>query len=92
MREQKMKKTNPSIQQKTEEVLVYLSKIIQGVLNEFFPNTGFALLVFKFNEKGHINYISNAERESMIKALKEIIEQLEENKDFPAGGSSGSVH
>jgi hypothetical protein len=78
-----MKKTNPNMQKKTEELLVYLGKVIQDVINEFFPKAGFALFLFKFHEEGHTNYISNAERESMIKALKEIVEGLEKDQDFP---------
>ena len=86
-----MKKTNPIIQQKTEELLVYLGKVIQDVINEFFPKAGFALFLFKFYEGGRTNYISNAERESMIKALKEIVEGLERDQDFPMG-PPGPLH
>ena len=78
-----MKKTNPNMQKKTEELLLYLGKVIQDVINEFFPKAGFALFLFKFHEDGRTNYISNAERESMIKALKEIVKGLEEDQDFP---------
>jgi hypothetical protein len=85
-----MKKTNPIIQKKTEELLLYLGKIIQDVVNEFFPRAGFAFFLFKFHEEGRTNYISNAERESMIKALKEIVEGLEKDQDFPV--NPGTLH
>jgi hypothetical protein len=85
-----MKKTNPNIQQKTEELLLYLGKVIQDVINEFFPTAGFAFFLFKFHEEGRTNYISNAERESMIKALKEIVKGLEKDQDFPV--NSRTLH
>lgn len=44
---------------------------------------GFALLVFPFNRPGIANYISNADRQTMIEALKEKIKVLESKSDFP---------
>lgn len=41
---------------------------------------GFCLFVFDFNERGMINYISNAERDSMIKALEEVLEKFKEER------------
>ncbi|MBX9587863.1 MAG: hypothetical protein K2X43_01070 [Hyphomonadaceae bacterium] len=39
---------------------------------------GFALLMFGFGpEKGRMNYISNAERETMIIALKELLARFQ---------------
>lgn len=46
------------------------------------PGLGFALLVFEFHTPGMSNYISNGQREGMIKALKETVERLEKGKDF----------
>lgn len=46
------------------------------------PGLGFALLVYEFNNPGIANYISNGQRQDMIKAMKETIERLESNKDF----------
>ena len=43
---------------------------------------GFALIVFPFLRPGISNYISTAERISMIQALKETIVRLESNSDF----------
>lgn len=43
---------------------------------------GFCLLVFPFNAPGIANYISNAQRETMIEALKEKIKVLEAKDDF----------
>lgn len=46
-------------------------------------DTGFAILVFPFHEPGIANYISNAERESMIIALRGKADALESRRDFP---------
>lgn len=43
---------------------------------------GFALFVFPFNSPGISNYISNATRETMIKALMEKLEIFIEGGDF----------
>jgi|GEM_PF-2509148 len=40
---------------------------------EALPGWGFALLVFPFGKEGRMNYISNAERSDMVKAMKEFI-------------------
>lgn len=37
------------------------------------PGWGFCLLVFPFGPNGNTNYISNANREDMIKTLEEFI-------------------
>ena len=44
---------------------------------------GFALFVFPFKEPGISNYISNADRNDMIKALKEKVKRFENMEDFP---------
>ena len=43
---------------------------------------GFALFVFEFHRTGLSNYISNAQREEMILALKETLVRLEGGQDF----------
>jgi hypothetical protein len=47
---------------------------------------GFALLVFEFGDReGHGgHYISNAQRDDMIKALRETADRLERNEDIGA--------
>jgi len=86
----KIEKVDPSRQQKTEELLNYLGKIIQDAINQFFQGWGFTLVIFKFNEKGVSSYVTSAERETMIESLKEMVEKLEENKDFPV--NPGTLH
>lgn len=48
-------------------------------LSELLKPAGFALLVFDMNriEGGRVNYISNAERASMLAAMKEFIARAE---------------
>ena len=56
---------------------------IMKALTEVFPGYGVALMVFEMDQPdrprvpGRINYISNAERESMLVALKEFIARHE---------------
>ena len=47
------------------------------------PGIGFALLVFDFNSAGISNYISNAQREDMITALRETLKRFEAGRTFP---------
>lgn len=47
------------------------------------PGIGFAILVFDFHKPGIGNYVSNAEREDMILALKETVQRLESGRTFP---------
>ncbi len=54
--------------------------LIGEVLQKEFPGKGFALLVFQFNEPDVCNYVSNAKREDMVKALRESANRLENNK------------
>jgi hypothetical protein len=69
----------------TEELM----KAAGEALGETFENLGFALLVFPFNEPGVSNYVSNAEREDMITALREAANRLENNEVIgPAQGEA----
>lgn len=43
---------------------------------------GFCVLVFPFKQPGVSNYISNAQSEDMIKALREAADKLEKNQVF----------
>lgn len=54
----------------------YMEKRMNSVANflsSIFDKLGFALFVFEFNKSGISNYISNADRETMIKALEETL-------------------
>jgi hypothetical protein len=79
-------------QQKTVGIfLECLSNIIQEAINKFLPGWGFTLLVFEFRRKGITSYMSSAERTTMIESLKEMVEVLERDKDYPMG-PPGPLH
>lgn len=40
------------------------------------PGVGFALLVFDFGEGGSLTWISNAERDDMLRALQEFMQKV----------------
>ena len=52
---------------------------LADALSKAFPGTGFVLLQFPFGgpDKARVNYISNANREDMLAALKEITARFE---------------
>ena len=52
------------------------------LIEEKIKGYGFALFVFPFSESGISNYISNAQRDDMIKALEEKISIFKNKKDF----------
>ena len=59
------------------EVAKEMKHIGMAIANELPDGFGFALFVFDFNEKGHISYMSNAQRPDMLRALKEFIGNAE---------------
>lgn len=64
--------------QKEQEQMRILAKNISRQI----PRMGFALFVFEFDKPGISNYISNADRDSMIKALEETLERFKNNQVF----------
>lgn len=64
-------------ERKDLEIMVNgLGKTIMLALDSWGKGSlGFALLVFDFGEAGNLAWISNAQREDMIKALKEFIDK-----------------
>lgn len=46
----------------------------------------FALLMFPFGSTGRGNYVSNANREDMVKALRDAADRLEAREDHDYGG------
>lgn len=67
------------------EVMRKFAMLIESLLPE---GMGFCLIVFPFHRPGIANYISNAERETMILALKEKIKVLESKADFNTPGEN----
>lgn len=59
-----------------------LQNIAQNIDKELPEGFGFALLTFKFNTKpdtSELMYVSNADRQDIVKAMKEWIEKTESN-------------
>lgn len=56
---------------------------VANMIKSKIPGLGFALFVFQLKELGTANYISNGQREDMIKALEETLDRLKECQDFP---------
>jgi len=58
-------------------------RALGGVINEMFPGVGWCVFTFSFGPGGIGNYISNANREDMVKALREMADNLENGGVFP---------
>jgi len=59
---------------------------IGSILGDVFEGRGFALFVFDFGPDGMMNWLSNAEREDMLVALREFIAANEgRSHDAPGG-------
>ncbi|MDF1547142.1 MAG: hypothetical protein P1P88_04935 [Bacteroidales bacterium] len=50
---------------------------LAAMINKQIPGLGFALFVFPLNEPGMANYVSNGQREDMIKMLRETLARFE---------------
>ena len=73
----------------TEEHMRDLATVIDRMNVEAFGDRkGFVLLVFEFGAPGVSNYISNAARSDMIKALRELADRLEQAEVIPAAISN----
>jgi hypothetical protein len=70
-----------------QQMIEALLKDLAGDINRKIENKlgqmGFALLVFEFGKPGIGNYISNAQRETMIETLRETADRLENRQDIP---------
>ncbi len=62
----------------TEELLNNKNREIGKLIGSRVPaGVGFALLLFNMGESGWMNYISNARREDMVKAMRELLFKIE---------------
>lgn len=59
-----------------------MKKMAESVEKMLPKDFGFTILVFPFNNPGVSNYISNANRNDMIKAMREAADRLESKQDF----------
>jgi hypothetical protein len=51
-------------------------------ISALIPGLGFALIVFEFHKPGLSNYLSNARREDMIKALEETLSRWKSGNEY----------
>ncbi len=67
---------------KSDEFLQNIARFIDQALSKFYgTQMGYALLVFSFDDKVNAgDYISNAQREDMVKALRECADRVEANQ------------
>jgi hypothetical protein len=56
----------------TTTLLQTLAEVLDETLKEVAPGTHFSLLVW---QQGGVNYVSNADRESCRKAMREVLER-----------------
>ena len=59
-----------------EEEARSLGRVIKDVMPE---GIGYFLLMFTFGEGGWATFVSNAEREDMIKAIEELLQRLKDD-------------
>jgi hypothetical protein len=62
--------------EKAEAMLKEVGQILKGMCPDGY---GFSLLVFTFGEGGNMFYASNAQRQDMIKAMREFIAKFGAN-------------
>ena len=66
--------------EEAERSMQRIAKAVEPMVPKGF---GFAVLVFSFGEKGFMNWVSNAQRQDMVKALRECADKLEtDRRDF----------
>ncbi|HLO11045.1 MAG TPA: hypothetical protein VK190_02190 [Pseudoneobacillus sp.] len=57
-----------------------MQDIARYIQNQIGKKYGFCVLVYENNtDKGRMNYVSNSQREAVVKAMKEFIEKTEGN-------------
>jgi hypothetical protein len=62
-----------------------VSRIGKGIGDRLAPGIGFTLLFFEFGEQKQLAYISNAQRDDMIKVLRQMADEIE-------AGAAGSIY
>lgn len=82
---------NPKEVRARQRVLQYLGKHLDKLFAEMYgEEMGWTLLVFPFGDaKGMADYISNADRESMITVLRRMADKLERDEIMPAARGEG---
>lgn len=72
-------------QEQRDEQSIALQAVMK-MLTELMPGYGIALFIFEFNKPGMANYISNAQRDTMLAALKETYHRISKGEDIRVAG------
>jgi hypothetical protein len=67
-----------------ESFMQFLARNIDHDTRQLYGKKGFVLLLFEFGEPAIANYVSNANRQDIIKTLRETADRLEKSEDMPA--------
>lgn len=69
--------------QEVEKICADIGRTIAGAVGDASRHAGrhlgFTFLMFDFGEKGSMAYLSNANREDMIRMLTEVVQKLKEH-------------
>ena len=66
-----------------------LDLVLNGPVMSEDRTTGWVLLIWPFHSPAIANYLSNGDRETMIKALEETVARLKSREDNPRGNQDG---
>ena len=67
-----------------EKIMRGIARALDNTLKEHIEEElGFVLITFKFGDPNTTNYVSNADRESVIKGLRETADKLEKSDYMP---------
>ncbi|QIG50553.1 hypothetical protein G5V57_24180 [Nordella sp. HKS 07] len=64
---------SPEYLERLNELARFLDKSLNGEVPGKQRQIGFALLIFEFDKPARVNYISNADRATMLEALAEFL-------------------
>lgn len=59
------------------ELIAKLNQLARDLRVKLPPGVGFTLFLFDYGQDGHLAYISTAEREDMVKVVREWLEKME---------------
>ena len=68
----------PTYEERNPQAEAALRKIADKLKAQMPPNMGFTLFLFTYGKDGQLFYISSADREDMIKVVKEWMEKQKE--------------
>jgi predicted TIM-barrel fold metal-dependent hydrolase len=82
-KEKAMKREFDPLEEKISEVMRRIGDSIHVSIIETAPNYGFALFVFEFGADGRVNFVSDANRASLLGLMKDLVAQWEREANRP---------